>query len=218
MDDAKQKSVIAIIQQMVKQGATEEEIVKSLVELGVEKEQAKRLLLLGQANTFALIQGEINTMIKEEIQNQTPLIQKTIQEETNKASEEIHSKMREATEKEIQAMENEMKRKSVNFQKEIDEKVRTATEITTKTKNKLNELGQAVARVGMDLNELKLSGIGKRNQWISIVLVVLGIAFFAFDAYLFLTQFQGALSTDSLIITIVFAMIGISLMFVATLI
>ncbi|MFH1587925.1 MAG: hypothetical protein ABIA76_01140 [Candidatus Diapherotrites archaeon] len=218
MDKGKEKSVIAIIQQMVKQGAEEEEIVKSLIELGVEKEQAKRLLLLGQANTFALLQGEIKKMIAEEIENQTPLIQKTIEEKSIKASAEIENKIKETSQKELQAMENEIKRKSANFQKEIDEKVKASTEITTKTKDKLNELGEAVGKVGMDLNELKLSGIGKRNQWISIILVVLGIAFFAFDAYLFLTQFSGTLSTDSLIITIVFAMIGISLMFVATLI
>ncbi|MBN2127671.1 MAG: hypothetical protein JW703_04785 [Candidatus Diapherotrites archaeon] len=212
-----EKSIIGIIQKMVREGAKEEEIINSLKELGVEPEQAKRLLLLGQADTFALIRGEINELVKQEIQAQGKEIKKIIEEETNEASIEAQKKVHEKASKEINELENELKRKEVNFQKSIDEKVSKSTDITTKTKDKLNELGEAVSRITMDLDELKLKGVGKKVQWISYLLVATGLGFFALDVYFFITQFQGTLSTDSLIITVVFALIGISALFVATL-
>lgn len=212
-----EKSIISIIQKMVREGAKEEEIINSLKELGVEENQAKRLLLLGQADTFALIRGEIKELVKEEIESQRKEIQKIIQQETNKSSEETQKKLHELAQKEITKLENELKRKETNFQKNIDEKVSKATDITTKTKNKLNELGEAVSTITMDLDEMKLKGIGKKTQWISYLLVITGIGFFALDIYLFFTHFQGNLTTDSLILTVVFALIGITALFVATL-
>jgi hypothetical protein len=213
-----EKSIISIIQKMVREGAKEEEIINSLKELGVEENQAKRLLLLGQADTFALIRGEIKELVKEEIQSQRKEIHDLIKEETSKTSEETQKKLHELAEIEINNLENELKRKETNFQKSIDEKVSKSTDITTKTKNKLNELGEAVSTISMDLDEMKLKGIGKKTQWISYLLVATGLIFFALDIYLFLNQFQGTLNTDSLIITVVFALIGISALFVATLI
>ncbi len=202
---------------MVREGATENEIFNSLKELGVEENQAKRLLLLGQADTFALIKREIKNIVREEIQNQRKEINKIIEEETNKASEKAQEKVHEITKKEITILENELKRKENNFQKIIDEKVNKSTEITTKTKNKLNELGEAVSTISLDLDELKLKGISKKTQVISYLLVIIGIGFFIIDLYLFFNNFQATLSTDSLIITVIFALIGISSLFTATL-
>jgi len=62
-ENAKEASIIQIIQDMVKNGESEEKIIKTLESLGVEADKAKRLLLLGQADTFALLRNEISKII-----------------------------------------------------------------------------------------------------------------------------------------------------------
>ncbi len=52
-------SIIEIIEKMVREGESEEKIVQTLKDLGIPQDKAKRLLLLGQADTFALLRGEI---------------------------------------------------------------------------------------------------------------------------------------------------------------
>ena len=48
-------SIIKIIQDMVREGESEEKVIQTLKELGVDPDKAKRLLLLGQADTFGLL-------------------------------------------------------------------------------------------------------------------------------------------------------------------
>jgi SMC interacting uncharacterized protein involved in chromosome segregation len=213
---AEEKSIIGIIQKMVREGTPEEDIVSTLKELGVEPEQAKRLLLLGQADTFALIRGEIKALVEEEVKKKQPEIQKIIDEEAKKSSKKIETEIKTIAQKQLTEMETNIKQKTSAFQKDIDERVTSAAGLTERTKDKLNELGEAVTKVTLDLDELKVAGVGKRNKLISIILVIAGIAFFLLDIYLFFTHFNAELATDSLITLIVFAVIGTTLLFVAT--
>ncbi|MBI5553882.1 MAG: hypothetical protein HY917_04035 [Candidatus Diapherotrites archaeon] len=213
---AEEKSIIEIIQKIVKEGAKEEEIVSTLTDLGVEPEQAKRLLLLGQANTFALLRGEIKTLVEEEIQKKQPEIKKILDEQSKIAIEAMKKETKALAQKEQQEVEDEIKKKTASFQKDIDERVTKSAGLTERTKDKLNELGEAVSKVTLDLDELKVAGVGKRNQLVSQALMVAGVGFFALDAYLFLVEFQAQLSSESIISLILFAAIGMALLFVAT--
>ena len=65
MDRPSEASIISIIREMVQAGEPEENIIKSLKELGITEKDAKKLLLLGEADTFSLLQSEINKMVKE---------------------------------------------------------------------------------------------------------------------------------------------------------
>ena len=60
-------SIIEIIQNMVREGESEEKIVQTLQQLGVEPKKAQRLLLLAQADTFALLRSEISKIVKQDV-------------------------------------------------------------------------------------------------------------------------------------------------------
>ena len=74
-------SIIEIIRKMVANGDSEEKIVKQLKDLGVDPDKAKRLVLLGQADTFALLSSEISKIVNAELDKQRPNMQKYMVEE-----------------------------------------------------------------------------------------------------------------------------------------
>jgi len=88
-----QASIIELIQQMVSEGVPEEKIVQTLKELGVEPEKAKRLLLLGQADTFALLRSEIARIVVDDIEKEKPNLVKFISEEGEKAGQKSREKI-----------------------------------------------------------------------------------------------------------------------------
>ncbi len=94
----------------------------------------------------------------------------------------------------------------------------TAIELSEKVRDKLNELGEQVYQAQVDLEEMKAKGIGTKNKIISVILVLLGIGFNIGALYLFFIAFQAAITVDTMIITVVMALIGVTMLFVSTLV
>ena len=69
------------------------------------------------------------------------------------------------------------------------------------------------------MDEMKIRGIGLRNRLIGLLLLLVGIAFLALDFYLFVTKFipaNAVISPDSLIVTLILALVGVTLVFLAS--
>ena len=66
------------------------------------------------------------------------------------------------------------------------------------------------------MEEMKVKGVGSRNKFISLGLIALGLIFCLGALYMFFTNSQ-AMTMDSIIVTVIMALIGITLLFVATL-
>jgi len=84
-----QASIIEVIQEMVRNGESEENIIKSLEQLGIEPDKAKRLLLVGQADTFALLQSEITKIVRNQVEMEKPQLVEYIQYATGKAEDKM---------------------------------------------------------------------------------------------------------------------------------
>lgn len=206
-------SIIQIIQDMVREGEPEEKIIQTLRDLGVEEDKAKRLLLLGQADTFALLQSEISKIVKSNLQQEIPKLSTMMVEEARKSGEASKQKAMEEIRDKYSKLVNLEK-----FQAEVNEKVKSAVDLSERVRDKLNELGEKVQLALTDLQEIHSKGIGTRNKWVSIGLVALGIIFCIATLYTFLTTFSAKLTIDGIIITVVMAAIGITMLFVSTLI
>jgi len=214
----KESSIIEIIQQMVEAGENEEKIVKTLQDLGVEPEKAKRLLLLGQADTFALLKSEIVKIVKKDVKAQEPELKKFIKEQTDKAVVEMKKHVETAAMEDIKKYEKDITGQSKTFQEQIHDTVSQMADLSTRVKEKLNELGEKMQKVEQDMGEMKVRGIGQRNRMISLLLVLGGVAFMVSSLYLFFIKFQSFITIDSIIITVIMALIGITMIFVATVI
>jgi len=211
-------SIIQIIQDMVKEGESEEKIVSTLKELGVEPEKAKRLLLLGQADTFALLRSEISKIITGDIEKEIPKLLKKIGEEARKKEKELRASLEKISSEQKRNFEETFTKTEKELATEFGEKVAKAIEVSSNVREKLNELGEHVYQTEVDLEEMKAKGIGARNKMISVLLVLLGIGFSISSLYLFFVSFQAAITVDSMIITVVMALIGVTMLFVSTIV
>ncbi|MFH1544877.1 MAG: hypothetical protein ABIE23_02180 [archaeon] len=94
-----EKSIIEIIERMVKEGEPEEKIIASLKALGIKENQAKKLLLLGEADTFTLLKSEIRKIVREDIKKEEELLKeviiKLIHEEERKIEENTAKNLEE---------------------------------------------------------------------------------------------------------------------------
>ncbi len=92
-------SIIEIIEKMVKEGRPQKEILKELKSLGIKEEQARKLLLLGEADTFALLKKEIQKIVKEDMKKEEILFRKLIveivKEEEGHIAEQFNEKINE---------------------------------------------------------------------------------------------------------------------------
>jgi hypothetical protein len=211
-------SIIDIIEKMVRDGEPEEKILKTLLELGVEPEKAKKLLLLGQADTFSLLKREIRNIVHEELEKEKPMLKKFIEEETIQASYEARQELTKAVISDLKEYEKDISGYNKTFQEKLDENVRKITDMNDKLKIKLNEMGENLRQVQIDMDEMRIKGIGSRNKLISNALWLLGLFFGVGTFYIFITSFGQALTIDNIIVMITMALITITMLFVATII
>ncbi|MBI4043918.1 MAG: hypothetical protein HY393_03895 [Candidatus Diapherotrites archaeon] len=211
-------SIIDIIQTMVKEGESEETILETLKSLGVEPQKAQRLLLLGQADTFALLRNEISKIVKSDIEKEKPELQHFIEqravESVIQAKQNLELQIRE----DLGKYEKQITGQSKTFQQEMSETVSTFAELSERVRGQMNELGARVEQVRLDMDELKVRGIGTRNKWIGNTMLALGLLFIVADLYVFATQLGGSTTIDTIVLFVVTAIIGITLVFLATLI
>ncbi|MEM4261935.1 MAG: hypothetical protein QXZ13_00830 [Candidatus Diapherotrites archaeon] len=209
-------SIIEIIEKMVKDGEPEEKILKSLVELGVEPEKAKRLLLLGQADTFALLRREIKSIVEQEIEAQKPVLKKFIEEQTIEAAYRSRQELTKAVITDLKDYERDVTGHNKKFEDQVNQNIKYVVEVADKTKEKLNEMGEVVSQIQTDMDEIRVKGVGGRNRLIATILWVLGILFGLVALYLIIINLDKEVSIDRIILSVSLALISVTMLFAAT--
>ncbi len=92
-DKSRESSIIEIIEKMVREGKSEEQIIKHLKALGIKPTQAKKLLLLGEADTFTLLRSEIKKIIKEDIEKEREMITNIVSSVIAEEGKKLEAKM-----------------------------------------------------------------------------------------------------------------------------
>ncbi|MBS3059344.1 MAG: hypothetical protein J4224_02865, partial [Candidatus Diapherotrites archaeon] len=128
MAEKSEASIIEIIQKMVRDGESEEKIIQSLKTLGVAPDKAKRLLLLGQADTFALLRSEITKIVKQSIEEQRGQTERIIGEEAKKAADENRERLTKAVIADLRQYEKDVTGQSKTFEEQINETVHRVTD------------------------------------------------------------------------------------------
>ncbi len=210
------KSIIKVIQDMVAAGEPEEKIIATLNELGIETEKAKKLLLIGQSDVFALLKNEIHSIVLSDLEKEKPEIDSIIEQRVLKVSEELGKKEALRIKEEILEWEKELATKSYKFQKQQQETLLAVKDLNDRTRTALNELGDRVSKVELDLKEAKIGGIGQRNTLISYAILAFGalfvlIAFGLMSFFLVINQ----LNPQTIIITVVMGILGVALIYIS---
>lgn len=212
-----ESSIIQIIQEMVAAGESEDKIISTLQQLGVDPAQAKKLLLIGQSDVFALLKNEIHKIVLEDLQRERPNVDKYIEDRARKLTKDIVDEETSLMKKNIKEWEEEVAGKSTKFQKQINDTVAQVKELSDRVRDQLNVLGEQVQQVRLDLDELKVSGISKRNQTTGTILLGLGIILMllaiGMTGWFFL---QNSLNFQSIIIIVVIGVLGLGALFLSS--
>src|SRR3989338_1093309 len=108
-------SIIETIDKMVKDGESEEKILNTLKDIGISPDNARRLLILGQADVFSLIKGEIRKNIHQELR-------KVTHDEALSAMEEVKQQMSRNVLNEIKEYEKTLATQNKSFQDQLAQK------------------------------------------------------------------------------------------------
>ncbi len=211
-----QENLLELVKKMKEKKASKEEIIQTLAGFGVSQKDAEKLLLLAEGSTYSLLRSEISKMVNEELEKSKAELKKFIEEEGKRQTSGLGSAIAKQVKVDIEEHEKRLLKKSSEFEKKISDTVAKVTELSDRVRVKLNDLAEQVSSVRMDLDELKISGISMRNRLVSILLILLGLIFLVLDLYRFVIYLNATMSIDAVIITVIYAFIGLSLMFLAT--
>ena len=219
MPEEKSKpSIIQAIQKMIKAGESDEKILENLLSLGVEKEQAHKLLLLAEADTFSLLESDINSLIKQEMNKNLPALNNIIEKLSKRSHEDVKKEVNQAFASEKEGMQKELNKSFEKFSGEIRQDVMGLKGYNKDLQKEFGLLGGRMQKLELDFEEAKIGGLGKRNKHLSLTLVIMGIVFSLTSLYSFFIIFQSQLAIDSVIITVMIAIIGVIMFFISSLV
>jgi carboxylesterase type B len=185
-------SIISIIREMVRAGEPEEKIIKSLKELGIKEKDAKKLLLIGEADTFSLLQNEINKMVKEYFEKEKPQLKNYIKEEAEKAEQEMVEKVEKRALNAFKEDQRFIENQATMFQSRINQSVKNILQLNQEIKSNIADLASRVSNNEREVWSLKDLVFGSRGvRYISYGLVALEVGLVGATAYLFYTKAQG---------------------------
>ncbi|MBN1940619.1 MAG: hypothetical protein JW772_00390 [Candidatus Diapherotrites archaeon] len=82
------RSIMKIIAEMVRQGEPEDNIIKTLRELGVGEDEARRLLLVAQAQTFEMLKTEISRIIESHVSEDKPVLRDFLKSQVSETAKQ----------------------------------------------------------------------------------------------------------------------------------
>jgi len=200
------ESISKIIQDMVRSGESEKKITDTLKELGVQPGQAKKLLMLGQADTFALLEGEIGKLSRMQVESAMPELKAEMQKELRKTQKDLEETLDEYVEEEAK-----------NLRKKFSEQMKLVNEVNSAMNEKLDKVAGEAAEVRKEVKEMQLRRLGTKNEWVTLLLVLGGVGFLVSALYFFFVIAQ-AITLDSIIIFIIICLTGITMLFSSTIV
>lgn len=197
----KEASLIKVIREMMQAGEPNEKILKTLTEMGVKKEQAKRLIKVGQAGTLTVLQQDIGKIARSQIENEIPALRKMVEDQLIKAKKDLKKSVKGELDEELEV-----------FRGQVNEDIKLVNEATSSIEGKIGKIDEKVEDVRGEIKEMQMRRLGTKNEWVSLILVLGGLAFNFSALYMFFITF-GSITLDSLILIAVIALTGITMLF-----
>jgi len=208
-----QASIISVIREMVKNGESEETIIKSLQELGIEPKKAKRLLLLGEADTFALLQNEINKMVKGALESEKEKTTEYVKEAIKNTEQSLVDKVEKRALSAFKEDQHFIENQATMFQARVNQSVKNIIQLNNETKREINELGSRISNNEREVWSLKERIFGSKViNIVSTTLIALELGLIAATGYLFVTG-MAHVSGDVLLVSGVVGVILATMVF-----
>ncbi|MEM4663178.1 MAG: hypothetical protein QXM75_04100 [Candidatus Diapherotrites archaeon] len=202
----RETNIVKIIQNMMRAGESEEAIVRTLIETGLTESQARRLLLISQADTFALLEAEIGKIAREQINNELPKLEVYVEKSFIKIREDLESKMR-----------SELRGGLAEIREDLKRDISMLHDLNDSALEKIKSIEEKVSALRQEVKDMKMRRLGTKNEWVALLLVLGSLAFYVTSLYLLVTQFQ-YMTMDILVLIITIAITGTVMLFSASIV
>ncbi|MFA6268928.1 MAG: hypothetical protein WCW13_01375 [archaeon] len=203
-----EKSIIQIIQKMVQDNESEEKIISTLETLGVEEGQAKRLLLIAQADTFTLLKSEIDKLVGAKVESKKEQIEEDSRKFIDKEMDTRKSELSSSIEKEFLKNKLAFSEDQKRFQATVSDSVSKVAKLNEEAYMMAEENKKLIAMVQKDLAETKLKGIKLKRSLMRNILLLFGLLCFLSSLTFVVLVFNSAFNVDYITISIVLALVG----------
>jgi hypothetical protein len=212
----KDKSIIQIMQKMVRDNEPEEKIIQSLQSLGVSTQQAKRLLLIAQADTFTLLGSEINKIVKETVSAEKEKMQTDSQKFIDGVLEKEKANVKDEINKEFLKHKLNLSEEQKKFQVSVNASVSKIAHLNEDVYNSSMTNKKMIDKMKRDLEETKLKGFQLRRSSVRTIMLVIGVAFFMISAISMIILIMTGFNIDYITVGIALAFIGIIMVYFST--
>jgi hypothetical protein len=206
------ESIIEVIQKMVQEGQPRETILQTMYDLGVEEEQAKKLLLIAEADTFILLKKEIGVLVKNEFEVQKQDFQKIIHDDLEKIEANEKQQVREVAMEELGDAKQEIIEESKSFEGRVNKTISSSQKTVSMVKIALDSINERISEMELDVEQLKVHKFRKRSMLLSYIMLVFGALSFIVAMGFFIVFFT-ILDMTQMIMISMFILVSIILMF-----
>ena len=208
---ASDESIIEIIQKMVQEGEPQEKIIQTLRDLGVAEEQAQRLLLIAQADTFTLLKKEINALVKNSMTAQKKDFEQLIHSDIKKIEEQEKGQVAEIAKEQLKEVEQDMLEKNKAFEGRINQTITASQKSVSLVKSSLDSLQERLTKAELDVEQMKVHRFRKGSVLFSYAMLALGALLLIIS--IGLVFWNWPLDSNQMMLVIVLLLASVTLMF-----
>jgi len=206
------ESIIDIIQKMVQEGQPRERIVQTLRDLGVSDDQAKKLLLIAEADTFTLLKKEINSLVKTEFASQRKDFEGIIHKDLESLEEEEKEKVKQVALSELSSVQEEVMSEAKGFEGRVNKTISSSEKAVSLVKIALDSLNNRIAQTELDIEQLKVHKFRRKSMFFSYAMLALGCVVLVM-AFVLLFMGFGKLDSGQILVIAILILASITLMF-----
>ncbi|HNV01134.1 MAG TPA: hypothetical protein PKK60_01760 [archaeon] len=206
------ESIIQVIQKMVQEGQSREKIISSLRDLGVNDEQAKKLLLIAEADTFTLLKKEIGVMVREEFMKNKSDFDDLIHEELKKIERDEEDRVQKVARTQLSKVEEDVLGKTRSFEERVNQTINSSQKSVGMVKISLDSINEKLSQVELDVEQLKVHKFRKKSMLFSYILLGLGAILLIFSIFLFMFRLN-QLDIQQMLLIGIMIIASITLMF-----
>lgn len=208
----KNESIIEVIQNMVQEGQPREKIIQTLYELGVNDDQAKRLLLIAEADTFTLLKKEINNLVKEEMVTQKKEFDEMIKQDLKMIESEEKIAAGDIAREELKDVKTDILGEARGFEDRVNKVINDSQKTVSLVKVALDSLNSRLAQTELDVEQIKVHKFRKRSMFFSYAMLAVGAVVLIMAAFLLFINF-GKLDIAQIVIIAILLLASITFMF-----
>ena len=205
------ESVINVIQRMVQEGQSREAILHTLNDLGVEDDQAKKLLLIAEADTFTLLKKEINALVKNEFASQKENFQQIIHQDLEQIENDEKQQVRDIAMDELGSAKQEIIEEGKAFEGRVNKTISSSQKTVSMVKIALDSINERISEMELDVEQLKVHKFRKRSMLLSYIMLVFGALSFIVAMGFFIFFFT-VLDMTQMIMISMFILVSVVLM------